>query len=397
MYKLVIVEDEKDVRSRLVGMIGKSSGKFQVISEYETGIDAYDGIVFDNPDLIITDIKIPYINGIDLAKEVRKVFPLIKIIVITGYSEFDYAKESANLGVVGFISKPITSEELTSLLAKAEAALDSDYLTAKNLNQLTDFYEKNLPIIRENDLYRLSNMTDVSAAFDHKLKSNNINLDYRYFVMCVFDFDAIREGGEERFELAFSSIRKIIEEDFIGLYECDMFNRYEKLCLIIKSDNPPDITRMSWHLERIIQRVGRYSNMPVSVGLSAVYENKKNFSAMLKEAVRALRDRAVMGGSGIFLFKDLIAAGTKISVDDGMIRELGYMLYFKPIEDCVNRIDDIWGNVSDETVFYTSSSILNVLIKSCDDLDGINALSGGLDSLYRIKVVAGLNQHIEYA
>ena len=68
MYKLVIVEDERDVRNRLVGMIERSGLNFEIVAEDETGIDAYDGIISDNPDLILTDIKIPYINGIDLSK-----------------------------------------------------------------------------------------------------------------------------------------------------------------------------------------------------------------------------------------------------------------------------------------------------------------------------------------
>jgi len=74
-------------------IIAKSGSNFEIVSEYETGIDSYDGIISVNPDLILTDIKIPYINGIDLAKMVREVFPLVKFIIITGYNEFDYAKE----------------------------------------------------------------------------------------------------------------------------------------------------------------------------------------------------------------------------------------------------------------------------------------------------------------
>lgn len=385
MYKLVIVEDEKDVRSRIINIINKVDSNFNIIAEYETGIDAYDGIISDNPDLILTDIKIPYINGIELSKKVREVFPLIKIIFITGFNEFDYAKEAANLGVVGFISKPITFGDISVLLKKAEAALDDEYLTASNLNRLSAFYESSLPIIRENDFYRLLDMTDVTPAFESKLRSNNINLDYPYFVMSIFDFDAIREGEAERRDLVLSSVRKLIGSDLAELCDYEIFNRYEKLCVILKYRSEPDTKELERRLESIIQRTGRYSDMPISVSISSVYYNNKNFAEMLKEAMRALGYRNVMGGGRVFFYGNVKSPTSKLSIDDNTIKELGYILHFQSADDCVARIDDIWENLeaSGESLFYTATSILNVLVKACDDLEGLYARYGGPDNLYK--------------
>lgn len=385
MYKLVIVEDERDVRSRLVSLIAKAGGNFEVASEYETGIDAYDGIISENPDLILTDIKVPYINGIELAKMVREVLPLVKIIIITGYNEFDYAKEAANLGVVGFISKPVTLEDVCVLLKKAEEELDGEFLTASSLSRLSAFYENSLPIVKENDLYRLSNMSDVSPAFENKLRNSSISLDYRYFVMCMFDFDEIPEGETERYDIAFSLIRKSIGEDFDELYDYETFNRYEKLCLILKSNIHPDIKDLERRLERIIQRVGRYSDMPVSAGISSVFENSKNFAAMVREAMRALEFRSVMGGHRVFFFGDSNPPASKLSVDDNMIKEFGYLFHFQSVEACFERIDQIKENLgsSKDSFYYAATSILNILIRDCDDLEGLYTRYGGLDNLYR--------------
>jgi two-component system response regulator YesN len=188
-------------------MVEKSECNFEIVAEYETGIDAYDGITSDNPDLIMTDIRIPYISGIDLVKKAREVYPLIRIIIITGYSEFDYAKEAANLGVIGFISKPVTLGNIRDLLKKAEASLDNEFVTGANLSKLSTFYQENLPIIRENELYRLSGVSDVTPAFETRLRGNNISLDYPYFIMCMFDFDEIPGQDVERYDIVFSSIR----------------------------------------------------------------------------------------------------------------------------------------------------------------------------------------------
>ena len=303
MYKLVIVEDECDVRKRLVGLIEKSGCNFEIVSEYETGIDAYDGIISDNPDLILTDIKIPYINGIELSKMVREIYPLVKIIIITGYSEFDYAKEAANLGVIGFVSKPITLENIQDLLKKAEVSLDKEFLTVKNLDRLSEFYHSNLSTVREKELYSLSKMTEVTPAFEERLHNGNININYSYFAICIFDFDEQPDSEPERHDLAFSSMRILIDEEFAGFFDCDIFSRNEKLCLIIKSSTEPDIRELELCIERIIQRTGRFSEMPVSAGLSKIYHNNRNFFAMVKEANRALEYRSVMGGGKVFLYE----------------------------------------------------------------------------------------------
>ena len=385
MYKLVIVEDERDVKNRLVSLIQKAGCDFEIVSEYETGIDAYDGIISDNPDLIMTDIRIPYIDGIELSKMVRKVYPLVRIIIITGYNEFDYAKEAANLGVIGFISKPVTLENIRDLLQKAETSLNDEFLTGSNLSRLSDFYRDSLPIIRENDLNRLSRMPDVTPAFEQRLRGNGISLDYPYMAACIFDFDDLTEGDAERNDLVFSSIRKNVSEEFANLCDYDLFRRYEKQCLILKSRTKPDVKELERRLELIIHRAGRYSDMPLSAGVSSIFYNSKNFAAMIKEATRALEYRSVMGGQKVFLFAGAEHQQAYFIVDDNLIKELGYILHSQTSEDCLRRIDLIRDRLggSRNSLYYAATGVLNVLIRNCDDLEGLYTRCGGSDMIYR--------------
>jgi two-component system response regulator YesN len=395
MYKIAIVEDERDVRSRIVSLINKAQSGFEIVSEYETGIDAYDGIISDSPDLILTDIKIPFINGIELIKKVREVLPLVKVAIITGYNEFDYAKEAANLGVVGFVSKPITLDDMTSLLKKAEDSLNNEYLNSANLSKLTAFYESSLPIIRENDLYHLSDMSDVSPSFENKLRGVSISLDYTYFIMCMFDFDESRDESE-RYELAFSSIRKSVGEDFAGVYKYEMFNRYEKLCVLVKSNSPIEIKELEYRLERIIQRAGRYSDMPVSAGISSLYKNSRNFAQMTKETMRALEQRSIMGGNRVFFYGNAVLPASNLSADDSLIKELGYMLHFSTKADCLERVDRIWDSTENygDSIYYIATGIANALIKACDHLSGLYTRFGGPDNIYRRLFAIKKNEEI---
>jgi two-component system response regulator YesN len=84
------------------------------------------------------------------------------------------------------------------------------------------------------------------------------------------------------------------------------------------------------------------------------------------------------------LFKDIVPTSAKLSVDDKMIRELSYMMHFGSPQQCQNRIDDIWvySQGSNAPALYVSTNILNVLIKTCDDVEGLYAIYGGSDGLY---------------
>jgi len=390
MYKLVIVEDERDVRQRLVSHVENIDTRFDLVAEYENGIDAYDGILTDNPDLVITDIRIPYIDGIELAKKIREILPLVKIIIITGYNEFSYAKEAANLGVAGFISKPVTQADVFALLQKVEEDLDREFLTTANLNQLEAFYKSSLPIIREYDLFRLSTMSAVSPYFMQKMSLSNVKLDFKHFAMCVFDFDKTAYQDIEKHELGFSFVRKQVQMSFGGKFGAEIFNRSEKVCVILKSDDMIDISKAECIMEAIVMRASRFSGMPLSAGISNVYSGVLDFAGMYQEAMHALEYRSVIGGRKVFTFASVAPASApagKLPQDDADIRELRYIIRFKPVEASIERIRALRQKFDDEesknAFYFVVTTVLNTLIRACNDLDGLYSRYEGQRGVYR--------------
>lgn len=168
-YKIAIVDDEQDVRERLESMILKSPTAFELVGVFDNGIDAYEGITGKDIDLLITDIRIPYIDGIELSRKLKSSDPFIKIIIITGYDQFDYAKQAIELEVIGFISKPILQKELDKALQKAHARISTDYNVSSVIQELSEFRKENLPVLVGNDLCLLLQMNKPEASFIDKL------------------------------------------------------------------------------------------------------------------------------------------------------------------------------------------------------------------------------------
>ena len=121
MFKIFVVEDEPLIRKGIIKYIERGGkDEFQVVGSCGDGELAYPQILEVKPDLIITDIRMPYMNGLELAREVKKQLPYVKIIIISGYEEFQYANEAIQIGVVAYLVKPILERPLLESIRKAQ-------------------------------------------------------------------------------------------------------------------------------------------------------------------------------------------------------------------------------------------------------------------------------------
>lgn len=377
MYKAVIVDDEVDIRSRLMSMFKKINSDFEIIAEYENGSDAYEGISSVIPDLLITDIRIPYINGIELIRKVRSIAPLLRVIIITGYDEFDYAKEAIDLGVMGFIMKPITAEELIPVLQKAKDSLDSEYKLNENLISLKEYYENNRPLIRENDLCRLISMSEVSTSFENKLKQDGIELNYEQILMGVFDFDvSIDNVAPDLIEVVLLSMKKELIKVFSPLYSTDVFQRNDKLIVLLKSHNPFEIQFLEKQLQAIIYKTYRMTDVGISVGFSRVNVStpSRDFKRMYNHALKALEYRTIIGGNQVLFYDNISPLPTKSKViDETEYKQLIYNINYGTNEEVDEELQRLV--ILNKKDCYNASfslnmmNILHAIMKGCSDLN----------------------------
>ena len=155
MLKTFLVEDEVIVRETIKRMIPWEQYGFELAGEAADGEMALPLILKCRPDLLITDIKMPYMDGLTLAERVRQKYPSMKIVIFSGYDDFEYAKQAIKLNVTEYILKPVNVEELTAILQKIKANLDQEIEQKRNVNLLRENYIKSLPILREQFLNEL--------------------------------------------------------------------------------------------------------------------------------------------------------------------------------------------------------------------------------------------------
>ena len=117
--RILVVDDELKIRNGLKKLITQYNSDHEVKTA-SNGLDALVIVKLFKPNLIFLDIKMPLMNGLEFAKKVKMSYPETLIIMVSGYAEFEYAKESVSIGVLDYVLKPVMINKLTSVLEKAE-------------------------------------------------------------------------------------------------------------------------------------------------------------------------------------------------------------------------------------------------------------------------------------
>ena len=162
-YKVFLVEDEIVTREGIRDNVDWKSARCEFCGEASDGETALALIESSKPDILITDIKMPFMDGLQLSKIIRKHMPWIKIIILSGHDEFEYAQAALKIGVTEYLLKPISSEDLNNALEKITLLLDQESKEQKSFIQLQKEAEGNLATLREKFLLRLV-MGGVSSA-----------------------------------------------------------------------------------------------------------------------------------------------------------------------------------------------------------------------------------------
>ena len=190
--------------------------------------------------------------------------------------------------------------ELDKTLKKAHDKISLAYNINSSLSELSEFREKNLPILIENDLCLLLQMDKPSTGFLNKLSKEGVHLKFNYLAIGVFDFDVIDDKTDfDKADLAFLTMKNQLEQAF-KKYDFEFFKRSQQFVLILKSLLPFTNVEILRFLDTEIKRIKRYLNLSLSVGISKAFNLEGSFKANFKEARLALEQRRLLGSNQVF-------------------------------------------------------------------------------------------------
>jgi two-component system response regulator YesN len=167
--RIVIVEDEVLIREGIVRLVGRLSAAHQVVGEAANGRDGLAAILSHKPDLVITDIRMPDMNGLEMLTLAHEHGCACTAIVLTAYSEFAYARQAVRLGVIEYLLKPIVMDDFIRALRQAEQ------LTRQNQGE---------------SVHRLTALHSLRAVYRNSLDGVRVDHDVRAYLHTEYDVDA---------------------------------------------------------------------------------------------------------------------------------------------------------------------------------------------------------------
>lgn len=295
MMKLMLVDDESLSRYVLISLIQKAFPTVNIVAEAENGRQAIEMNKKYQPDIIFMDIKMPGINGIDASIEILSDFPHVNIIILTAYNDFDYIKNAIDIGIKGYILKPIKESEVIEKLTKTieqihERASFHGYrdLVESKIQEIKPFMENELVsafIMGNNDVEKISNyisflQEDIRAGYFMVLsveKSNSSEIDE-----CI------------RNRLLMEKAWTIAARHLPLSKKCLMSKSHGNVIVVFVPVDPisparkliEESVQVAEDIHRKLKVIG---NLAVAVGIGGTYADIKKFSTSYNEALYALR------------------------------------------------------------------------------------------------------------
>lgn len=265
MYTVVVADDEEELRRALIRKVDFESLGFSVIGEAENGAEALELVEKLEPDLLLTDIRMPFISGIELARQVREIRPAMQIAFISGYDDFTYAQQAIQYNIVSYMLKPITSAGLTEELKRIKGKIDDKFkeFASQNMEQVESSSFLMSLIL---DGYQVRNVDSKNeqimkeAIYYGLLDEDSKDFQYTVIVTSLWDGDGNNCTSRASVNAIDSILRKYIKH-------VSFYTEGKVVSLLISTLSGFD-KYLHIAVEEIAQNVKRIMKLTCSIGIS---------------------------------------------------------------------------------------------------------------------------------
>lgn len=395
MYTLIIADDEYELRQALIHTVDWESIGFCVVGEAENGIEAIELVEKLEPDLLLTDIKMPFLNGIELARQVRMIRPAMNIAFLSGYDDFSYAQQAIQYNIISYILKPISADELKNEMIKIHNKMDQrvEELIKYKAAGVNESFSKE----QERDLFLYSillaekgdgrqgkwqNEVKKQAEEIGMIKGESGHTHFLVQIVEFFDLNGCNQTDINKINMIQTILSKYVR--------CITIFFNDRLVTLI-AENERNIRRYMELFPREIQQFAkRYLNENVIVGMGNLYNELFDTPLGYMEAIEAL-DYAKNEEGGISFLPDYESVGPREQNQlESIIDELIRIIKTESEEDVVAFVTRIFseqtlknGLLTSQMVVAIYETIHNLVGKEVADqlFEGKNTFEGQMDRL----------------
>ena len=318
LYRVLLADDEAEIRQGISRKIDWAAQGFELAGEAENGAEALELAEQIRPDVVLTDIKMPFMDGLELCRRLRRQLPAAKLVVFSGFDDFEYARQAVSMGVSEYIMKPVNARELEGVLASLRSQLEAQRQQRRDMEALRRRYEESLPVLRELFFARLLDGRVPPDQLAERAARFELELPGGPWAAALVQMDLPAGQPAERDELLLLSVRSFLEEHF-ELEGCWLrtllYN--DAVALLAGLQNPEQLYPLMSELERLCALAPSCLGLGLTVGLGQLCGAAGQLHQSMEGAIAALDYRLLMGGGRVLYIGDLEPdASLRLSLDD---------------------------------------------------------------------------------
>ena len=306
LYRVLLVDDEEDIRegiSRKMDWLGLG---FSLVGEAANGQDALELAESLRPDVILTDIKMPFMDGLELCRILTDRLPAARFVVFSGFDAFEYAKQAIQMNVVEYILKPINADELSAVLRRLKDQLDRERAERRNVELLRSRYTENLPVLRE--LFYANLLDGHIEPGTERERAARLDIDLQGEEWAV---GLAYIGSDRRDALSTLSVQKLLEESLTA-DRCRLTLYNDWVAVIVSLTESFTIYDLIRVLDRVCTLAASYLGLTLTVGVGAPCKELSGMARSAAEARTALEYRSMVGRGQVIYIGDLEPDGSQV-------------------------------------------------------------------------------------
>ncbi len=292
MYRVMIIDDEPIIRKGLCTVIDWNALNCRIICEAGDGVEALEKLSEHQPDIVITDIRIPGADGLELARHIFQQYRSTKVIILTGYPDFEYARSAIRYNVVDFILKPTSTEKIVEAVEKAIGILAADSLRDERMKSLETRMEASLSEVQEKCLREIFDGTLTNPA-EIRSQTDLLGISLHTFCTVRFELDDPETGADRKSETLRDSrqVRQTLSEPFRNHKHTLVSLGNNRFCLLIdfaENDTPANLETVLHGCDEAIRMMEGFFSCLVLAGISQFHQDSSKLPQAYQEADLAL-------------------------------------------------------------------------------------------------------------
>lgn len=311
MYRLMVVDDESVIRQGLRNAVPFEELGFILVGEAANGLEGVQLCEELNPDLIIADIRMPVMDGLTMCRKVQELLPAAHFIILSGYSDFTYAKQAIDIHALGYLLKPISVAEFREVLGEVKQRMDQEYQQRQDLIAMRHHLHLALPSLRER--YLCSLLVDGSEEDPKGEIADYYGLQLnakQYVLSCVKiigEEDAAKESGIEKRELMKFAVSNILEEEVSkeGCAYVFGFRGALAVLFLFPDQNTDVLSGVARRMSRAVLSVEHFLKVRLAVGIGTVCTELKELPQEASRAFFALEYSMINEEGQMILLTDI--------------------------------------------------------------------------------------------